>query len=103
MARFVGRPVLVEAYQHRSGALPALFVPAVRRHLPKGGIEINTDQGPRPCMPGEWIVAGPDGSFTVMSDAKFETHFQVYGPPAPAVETPVAAARAAKRKEKVYG
>lgn len=116
MARFVALPVLVDAHQFNGGPLPDKFVSALRRHLVSGGIEVITDAGPRNCMPSDWLVTNPDGTFSVMSDAKFERTFAVFVPtvpqptalpPAPVVVPAVVAAAVAKRpyhrKDKTHG
>lgn len=105
MPRFVARPVMVEAHQWtgHTHLMPEAFRLAVRGHRAGGIIEVMTGDGVRQCKHEDWIVHGPDGSFSVQRNAMFETWF---APVVPAIEpvaqpTPIAtpAARADTRRK----
>lgn len=85
MPRFIARPVGVTAFPWNGHLheLPESFRLAVRRHLVGGIIEVMTGDGVRACKHGDWIVAGPDGTFSVQRQATFETWFEEQ--PLPAV------------------
>jgi hypothetical protein len=78
MPRFVARPIVVEAHQYDGNtvAMPDAFRMAVRRHLPGGTVEVMAGEQLRACKHGDWIVRGPDGQFSVVRDAAFETMFE---------------------------
>jgi hypothetical protein len=83
MPRFVARPVVVEACQFvsQSTQLPYDFRVAVKRMLANGTADVMTGDGMRVCKPGDWIMRGPDGTFSVVRDAVFEAMFQEHVPP----------------------
>jgi len=85
MPQFVGRPVIVEAYPFEANVafLPEAFRQAVRRHFPDGTIGVAVGSELRVAKYGDWIVHGPDGLFTVLTPAAFETMFSPMAPPAP--------------------
>jgi hypothetical protein len=99
MPRYVARPVQVTAFQYdgHTHEWPEAFRMAVRRHLPGGTVEIMTGDGLRPCKHGDWIMHTPDGQFSVVRDAAFETMFEPQRP-APAA-LPEAGKRLHTRKE----
>lgn len=77
MPRFVCLPVPIEAHQY-NGHLhewPEQFRLAVRGHKVGGIVEVMTGDGVRQCKHGDWVVAGPDGTFSVQRAATFETWF----------------------------
>lgn len=77
MPRFVCLPVPIEAHQY-NGHLhewPEQFRLAVRGHKAGGIVEVMTGDGVRQCKHGDWVVAGPDGAFSVQRAATFETWF----------------------------
>jgi hypothetical protein len=81
MPRFVARPVQIEAHQWEGHTheLPESFRRAVTRHI-MGGVEIMTGDGARACKHYDWIVRGPDGQFSVVRAAAFETYFEEQKP-----------------------
>jgi hypothetical protein len=83
MPRFVALPVTVEAYEW-TGHLhmfPDAFRMAVRRQNHNGTVDVMTDDGLRSCRHGDWIVRGPNGDFSVLRGATFETMYQEHVPP----------------------
>ncbi|MGD0108360.1 MAG: hypothetical protein ABSC06_30625 [Rhodopila sp.] len=117
MPRFVARPIGITAVQWtgHTHMLPEAFRLAVCRHLVGGMIEIRTADGPRACKHEDWIVHGPDGTFSVVRGALFETWFEalqptpiVTDPEPPAIivtdpEPPAIPAKRQPRKETVHG
>jgi hypothetical protein len=103
MPRFVAKPVVVEAHMWdgHMHMMSDAFRRSVLRHLPNGTVEIDTGDGPRPCAQGSWIVAGPDGAFSVMRAATFEAMFAPFvaeeSTPQPAPE-PIPARATVRRK-----
>lgn len=85
MPRFVARPVVVEAHQFLGAsltfAMPDAFRRAVVRFLPDGQGVVATGEGERSCVYGDWIMRGPDGSFSVVRAATFEAMFAQQAPP----------------------
>jgi hypothetical protein len=99
MPRFVAKPVIVTAFQYDGHLhlMPEAFRLAVRGHRAGGIIEVMTGDGVRQCKHEDWIVHGPDGSFSVQRNAMFETWFteQTHVEP----PTPTPAARADTRRK----
>jgi hypothetical protein len=89
MPRFVARPVIVEAFQWTGHAheLPESFRMAIARHLVGGIVEVMTGDGARQCRHDDWIVRGPEGTFSVLRAAAFEAGYEEHVP------------RAARKKE----
>jgi hypothetical protein len=105
MPRYVAKPIIVTAVQYNGhvNEWPESFRLAVRGHRAGGIIEVMTGDGVRQCKHGDWIVAGPDGTFTRQSAATFETWFAEHQPiEETKAPTPTPAARAATRS-KVHG
>ena len=105
MARFIARPVQVEAFQYdgTTVCMPDAFRLALRRHLPNGTVEFMTGDGPRPCKYHDWVVRGPDGQLSVVRDATFEAMFapvETIPPPEALQPAPISKSRT---KEKVHG
>lgn len=101
MPRYIGRPVGVEAHQWTGHAhmLPDAFRLAIRAHRAGGIVEVMTGDGIRQCKHEDWIVAGPDGTFSVQRNAMFETWFEEHrDEPPPPTSTPMK-----RTKEKVHG
>ena len=90
MPRFAARPIGVTAFQWtgHTHMLPEAFRLAVCRHLVGGMIEIRTGDGPRVCKHDDWIVHGPDGLFSVLRNAAFETMFEPQPQPQPQPQSP---------------
>jgi hypothetical protein len=82
MPRYTAKPVLVEAFpwQGHAHELPESFRMAITRHLVGGMVEILTGDGARQCRHDDWIVRGPDGQFSVLRAAAFETYFEPHVP-----------------------
>jgi hypothetical protein len=103
MPRYTTRPVQIEAVQWdgHMHMMSDAFRRSVLRHLPNGTVEIDTLDGPRPCKQGWWIVAGPDGAFSVMRAAAFDEMFAPFvaeeSTPQPAPE-PIPARATVRRK-----
>ena len=103
MPRYTARPLTVEAHQWTGHVAewPESFRLAVRGHKVGGIIEVMTGDGVRQCKHGDWIVAGPDGTFTVQRAAMFETWFAPFQPQVEEIEAPapIPAARADTRRK----
>lgn len=82
MPRYIARPVIIEAFpwSGHTHELPESFRRAVTRHLVGGMVEIMTGDGARQCRHDDWIVRGPDGQFSVLRAAAFETMFEEHSP-----------------------
>lgn len=89
MPRFVARPVIIDAYCFEGDVAlwPEAFRFAVLRHLSGGITEIRTNDGPRHCCAGDWVMRGPDGTFSVVRDATFEAMFGPIEAVSPALPT----------------
>lgn len=111
MPRYIGRPVICEAWQWTGHAhmLPESFRLALRSHRVGGIVEVMTADGVRQCKHEDWIVAGPDGTFSVQRAALFETFFEPFQPVSlsPAIPNPeppaIPVKRSVNRKEAVHG
>jgi len=106
MPRFIGKPVIVEAFQFEghTHTMPESFRLAVRAHRVGGIIEVMTGDGVRACRHGDWLVHGPDGTFSVQRGALFETWFEAFQPtPTITDELPASPAKRQPRKESVHG
>jgi hypothetical protein len=73
----------------------------VRGHKAGGIVEVMTGDGVRQCKHGDWVVAGPDGTFSVQRAATFETWFIPLMPRVEEIkaQTPIPAPRADTRRK----
>ena len=81
MPRFVARPIVIEAHQWGGNAV--LMPDDFRMSLtpqPDGSALVQTVGGGRRALPGDWVMRGADGTFSVVRGGAFDALFEPLTP-----------------------